>query len=121
MDKEKRKSYLKKYKQETKRVSITLTNEEYQELLKLSKKARVKPTTYLKNSYLSNKDKTYLLSGDLKAELQSLNFAIRNIANNINQIANHSNIFKAVSNPKAIKEKLQELEELILNFVTKTK
>ena len=106
MNTDKRKTYLKKYKQEIKRVSITLTNQEYQELLKLSKKAKVKPTTYLKNSYLSNKNKTYFLSEEIKKELQSLNFKIRNIANNINQIAHSSNIFKAVSNPKIIKEKL---------------
>ena len=117
MNEEKRKEYLKKHKNGTKRVSLTFTNKEFKELEKLAKSYKLNPTTFLKKVYLGTKNNDNILTADTSKELKVLTFLIRNIANNINQIAYSSNIFKFVSEPKRISENLAELERVIKKFI----
>ncbi|MEA2017116.1 MAG: hypothetical protein U9N59_01600 [Campylobacterota bacterium] len=42
---------------------------------------------------------------------------MRNIANNINQIAKNSNIFKTLLSSNKLLTKLQELEKAVIDFI----
>lgn len=65
------------------------------------------------NSY---KDETYFVPDSLKVELDQLNLLVRNIANNINQIAHSSNIFYE-ADQQAVMKNLQHLDHLIYDFI----
>lgn len=65
--------------------------------------------------------KTYLVPKDTKDELQTLIFLLRNIANNINQIAKNSNIFKTLLSTKSILSNLKDLENNVKDFINKPK
>lgn len=120
MSTEQRKEYLESYKNKIKKVSITLTNKEYLELEKLAKSYKLKPTTFFKKVYLKSINNENILTADTSKELKSLIFLIRNIANNINQIAHSSNIFKFISTSK-INKNLADLESIIKGFVNNPK
>lgn len=119
---EKRRNYNKTYKnqyQETiKRVSITLSNKEYKELEKQAKTEGVKVTTLVKNMAIAYHQKNTLIPEPIKAELQELRFLLRNVANNINQIAHYSNTIQRLVDENEFLGEIQKLEYLVTNFVT---
>jgi len=52
----------------------------------------------------------------VEVELKELRFLISNIANNVNQMARHSNRIKQVTDENEVFHKLHELEQLVTNF-----
>ena len=116
---EKRKKYLKEYQEKTKRVSITLSFSEFQLLEKESKKAGMKPTTFLKQNFLNSLENKKNISLDDKESLKEFVHVIRGIGNNINQMAKHSNIFYTVLNKKKVFKNLEELEKEVIKFTNK--
>jgi len=116
---EKRKKYIKEYQEKTKRVSITLTNSEYQLLEKESKKIGVKPTTFLKHNFLNSVENKKNISLEDKESLKEFVQVVRGIGNNINQMAKHSNIFYTVLNKKKVFKNLEELEKEVIKFTHK--
>jgi len=117
MSKKSRKEYLKEYSKRVKRVSVTLTLKEYKILEREAKKYGLKPTTFLKEAFFKCLDDEKFLSKTQEDELKNFVRAIRGIANNINQMAKHSNIFFAVLNKKRVFKNLEELEKLVMDFV----
>ena len=57
-----------------------------------------------------------LKSHRIEAELKELRFQISGIANNVNQMARHSNTVKQVTDENAVFQKLHELEQLVTDF-----
>ena len=57
-----------------------------------------------------------LKSQAVEAELRELRFLISNIANNVNQMARHSNRLKHVTDENEVFQKLHELEQLVTDF-----
>jgi hypothetical protein len=116
---EERAKYLKDYDSKRKRVALSFTYKEYEELQKFSKSYGENPTTFLQKLYFSSRDNRKILTQDTSQELKRLNLLIRNIANNINQIATKNNILASVFNVQRAKEYLKELDKVINNFVRK--
>lgn len=112
-----RKLYNKEYSQRTNRVSLTFTNAEYAELEKRAKAEGVKPTTLVKNMALAYHQQSPIIPETIKEELQELRFLIRNVANNINQIAHHSNTIQRLADENGLLLEIQKLEQVINNFV----
>ena len=95
-----------------KRVSVTLTAEEYNFLKKRAQEAGESPTTYLKNSALHNiADNRHLDQFELDA-LRSALVEVRRVGNNINQIAHHINAGFAI-NTDEVKYQMRYLEDTI--------
>ena len=88
-----RTSYQKAYRKRygSKRVNLTLSPEEYRTFLAAANKDKQKLTSYIKSLAVSALENQAHIPQSLQAELQTLRFAILNIANNVNQIAHHSN------------------------------
>jgi len=80
------KSYRQEYKTRTKRVSITLSNAEY-----VAKAEGKKVTALVKEYAFASLSGGLAIPTHLQEELKQLSLLIRNIANNVNQIARHSN------------------------------
>jgi len=57
-----------------------------------------------------------LKSRNVESELKELRFLISNIANNVNQMARHSNTVKHVADDNAVFQRLSELDQLIVDF-----
>ncbi len=94
-----RKDYLKQYRKsyQSRRVNLTLNPNEYKAFLRSARKEKSKLAPYVKKLALSAlQDQTHI-PASLQEELQTLRFAILNIANNVNQIAHHSHRIHALS------------------------
>ena len=85
------KSYRQEYKTRTKRVSITLSNAEYDALEYVAKAEGKKVTALVKEYAFASLSGGLAMPTHLQEELQQLSLLVRNIANNVNQIARHSN------------------------------
>lgn len=112
--------YLKEYRQDYKnhRMSVTLSPQEFARLNALAKKHKKKPTSFLKELAFSSLDGKAIVSDELAQELQVFNRLVRNVANNINQLARSSNAFDAHITPQDALAELQRLEFLVNEFIT---
>jgi len=112
--------YLKEYRQDYKnhRISVTLTPQEFARLNALARKQKKKPTSFLKELAFSALDGKAILSDELAQELQVFNRLIRNIANNVNQLARASNAFDAHIRPQDVLSELQRLDFLVNEFIS---
>lgn len=115
-----RKAYYKQYRKEnktrTKRVSLTLTKAEYAAFVRASKGRKITP--FVKACALSSLKQQALIPDDIQEELQTLRFAVLNIANNINQIAHHSNLVRnmAASDEHNLLSHIKQLDDLVKTY-----
>lgn len=118
-----RKQYLKDYKKsylkENKSVSVMLKNKDYNRLISQSKKQNTKPTTYAKEIILSKLNESSLVDYEVREKLDDLNFILRNVANNVNQIAKHSNRIKCLRDEHALLDHLRVAYESLERSILK--
>ena len=110
------KAYRQQYKQQAERWSITLTKSEADELRQRANKEGVKPPQLLKNMALAYHQQAPHSSASLEKELQETRFLFRNIANNINQIAYHSNTIRRLADENGLLREIQKLEQLVIDY-----
>jgi len=116
-----RKQYLKQKNQERKkthtRFELSLPNAQAKPFQKLARKEGVKPNTLILRFAQAYMDETYIVPKALKKRLDEHNFLIRNIANNINQIAHSSNIFHDAEKQNILKhlEQLNTTVQVLVN------
>jgi len=108
-----RKDYLKQYRTsyQSRRVNLTLSKDEYRAFTLSARKEQSK----LALSALHNQAH---IPTDLQEELQTLRFAILNIANNVNQIAHHSNRIKAMSenDEQSLLVYIKQLDDVVKRY-----
>jgi hypothetical protein len=113
-----RKIYNREYQERTHRIAVTLTPTEYRELTARAKAEGVKTTTLVKNMAIAYHQGQVIMPESVRDELQELRFLLRNVANNINQIAHHSNIIRRLSDENGLLLEIQKMETTIHDFVT---
>ncbi|CAC9621682.1 hypothetical protein [uncultured Gammaproteobacteria bacterium] len=115
---EKRKEYLKQYQKhyKAKRVNLTLSDKEYQEFSRMAKNTKI--ATYIKSLAVAGLESQTLIPENIEKELKTLNFAIRNIANNINQLTHYSNIIRelGIQDEHNLLQHLKQLDEVVSNY-----
>lgn len=116
---DKRKIYNQEYGQRTPRVSVTFSKSEYAEIEKRAKTEGVKPTTLVKNMALAYHQQNTIMPEPIVEELKELRFLIRNVANNINQIAHYSNTIQRLADENGLLLEIQKMEKTINDFVAK--
>lgn len=109
--------YKAEYKDRAKRVSVTLSNSEYAELEKRAKAEGVKLTTLAKNMMMAYHQQAPIIPETIQAELNDLHFLLRNVANNINQIAHYSNTIRRLADENGLLLEIQKMETTINTFV----
>lgn len=116
-----RKEYQKKYKKEYKKIAkqcnISLTIEEYNYFKNIADKQNKSVPFIVKNMALAQLGKTNLQPKKKQEDLKELIFIIRNIANNLNQIARHSNTVKTVLSENKVFSYIKDMEKNIKDFV----
>jgi hypothetical protein len=120
MSEENRKAYLKAYKTEykkhAKQVNLTLSVKEYEAFEKRANKEGVKITTLIKNMALAYYQQAPLFTPEQLHEMQEMRFIFRNVANNINQIAHHSNTIKRLADENGLLQEIKKLEDIVLAY-----
>lgn len=114
--KTKRAKYMREeYRKNHKQVNCTLTKKEFRKLKKHAEKAGYTPTEYLCLAAFAYTEKKFLSPESLETELQRTRYLILNIADNINQIAHHTNRVKNATLFDLLKARklVYDLEELI--------
>ena len=118
---EARKTYLRAYRTayraRHRRVSVSLTGEEYARIEQAAKAQKERPTTYLKTAAFAYLNKGYSPPPELVERLDTLVFLLRNVATNINQIARASNEIHAVLDRDQVFAELARLEQVLRTAV----
>jgi hypothetical protein len=112
-----KKSYWQDFVKRNKRVYGTLTKDEYRTIKGLAdaESRNVWQQIWQESCHYRNQEK--LLSQKETTKLDGLYFILRNIANNINQIAKHSNGLRRLVQKNRTLYQLERLETTIGNFV----
>lgn len=111
------KTYRKHYAEGHRRISISVSIAEYSALEHVARKEGVKVTSLVHDYAFAGLSNTLLVPKELQAELQDLRFLIRNIANNVNQAAHHSNALRHVVDENELLQEIKKLEDTIHDFV----
>jgi hypothetical protein len=114
------KQYKSEYKERMTRATLTFTKSEYEKIQEKAKSENTKPATLLKDMAMAYYHQTPLIPEVVANELQELRFLIRNVANNINQIAHHSNTIQRLADENGLLLEIKKMEDTINEFV-KTK
>ncbi len=118
----KRKQYQKLYRQDYKsqvrRVNLTLNKTEHRDFSRAAKADNKKLTPYIKELALTGLYGQAMIPKDHLEELKTLRFAIRNIANNINQLTHYSHTMRELTsdNENNILLHLKQLEDAVTQY-----
>lgn len=108
-----RQAYIREYQTRTHRVSLTLSASEYRELARRAKVEGVRVTTLVKNMALAYHQGTVIQPEAVTHELQELRALLRNIANNVNQMAHTSHIIGHMVDERGFLDEIRKLEEAV--------
>ncbi len=120
MPPEDRKSYQKQYKKEYakshRQVSLSVTNTEYRDFQALAKREKTKVSTLIRNMALAYSQQETLMPKAILEELADLKYLIRNIANNVNQMAHYSNTVHSLVEENEFVAEIQKLEKVVKDY-----
>ena len=105
------------YTETRKRVSVSLSPQEYKQLTYLAGQRKQKPTRTATDVIRAFLDEDPLLSKPLETELQEIKRLIRNVANNVNQVAHRSNYLQVMVDEHELLSQIQRLETIVTDFV----
>lgn len=108
--------YRAKHRKTRKEVSVSLPISLHREFVGFAKKQNMSLAGLMRVSTDLQIRGNTLKSRTVEKELQELRFLISNIANNVNQMARHSNRLKQVTDENEVLNKLHELEQLVTDF-----
>lgn len=119
------KEYMKKYKEEYKNkaspVTVILPNAVREEFEKLAELDNTKLSTYIRNcafAFIHQQAKPTKDIKQIMEDMRQLVFLVRNIANNINQVAHRSNTMKMLTqeDEHSILMELKRLEDAVKDY-----
>jgi len=115
----KRREYLDNYQEQRKRINLSLCLADYKKVEYLAQQMSLKPTSFVYEVVQEKLGHNPHLSPNIQKELSEVKYLIRNIANNINQVAHHSNRLKIMVYENDLLMELKKLEETIVTYVHK--
>jgi len=116
VNKDYHKKYREEYKKKVKYINVAVPISMYEELEKLSDLEQVKVSVLLRNMALAYMQQKTFVPKTIESELKEFTFLIRNVANNINQIAHHSNIIKHMVDENGLLMEIKKLEDRVMEY-----
>lgn len=116
IDKDYHKKYREEYKKKVKYINVAVPIAMYEELEKLSDIEQVPVSVLLRNMALAYMQQKTFVPKTIESELKEFTFLIRNVANNINQIAHHSNIIKHMVDENSLLMEIKKLEDRVMDY-----
>lgn len=111
------KEYRAAYKLRTRRVAITLTQEEHEAARRRAEAAGLALAAYAKEALTGTLATASVLPRETAAKLDEFVRQVRGVATNVNQMAKHSNALRAAADAGEVMLRLRYLEELVRKFV----
>lgn len=111
-------AYRTAYKERVRRVTLTLSPDEFSVVKRLAAAERLAVSAYLKKSAFAHGASVKPVHPDLLDRLDELVRQIRGIATNVNQMARHSNRLRAGVEDAEVMLKLRFLEQRIREFLS---
>lgn len=108
------KAYKKAYAKSHRQITITVDNQQYSEFAQKAKSENTKVSTLVKNMAIAYSQKEIFLPSAVEKELSELKYLIRNVANNVNQMAHHSNMLNTMVEEQDLLLELKRLEDLVV-------
>lgn len=118
-DKNYHKAYKREYAKTHKNITISVSLEQYEQFQKIAKNEDTKVTTLVRNMAVAYMQQKTLVPSELKGDLAKVGLLIRNIANNVNQIAHNSNRIKSLIDENALLFELKKLEDAVFDYTKK--
>lgn len=109
-------AYKQTYRTAMRSVTLTIPVADHRRLVKAAQGFGKKPTTLLYELAFAHFDAAVFVPPALDGELKHLKYLIRNIANNLNQIAHHTNTVKRAADAGAVFAELKRLERCIEEY-----
>lgn len=101
------------------RVSVTLTEAEYELLLRCAELDGQSPTTHLKRRAFEHMASRYAPPPDIRSKLDELVRVVRGIGNNVNQIARRSNDLKVAVEEYGVLSHLKQATDALIASVVR--
>lgn len=111
-------SYRADYKKRAKIVKVTLPLDDFSKLKAAAKAEGKKPATLAREYLLAAMDREARIPSGIQAELNAFRYLVRNISNNINQLAHHSNTIKHVADERGLFRWLKALESHVVDYTS---
>ena len=111
-----KKAYRKSYDATVKYINVSLPLTTHAAFLRKAKQHKLSVTTYFRNLALKAFHFELIASPQIEKDLHDLTLLIRNIANNINQIARHSNTVRKLISERELLRELHNLELSIKSY-----
>lgn len=99
------------------RVSVTLSATEYEQLAKRASGFDERVTTHLKRCAFAHLEARYLVPPDIDVRLDALMAIMRGIGNNLNQLARHSNEMRYFLDTEEVRLQIRRLDDEVRRFV----
>ena len=117
--KEYHQEYRKEYAKKVKYLNVSLPMKTFKEMQVLAIKEDVKVSRLLKDMAVAYMQQKTYVPKEISDELKELKLLIRNVANNVNQVAHHSNIINGLVNENDLLEELRRLENMVNDYTLK--
>lgn len=117
-DKAYMKKYKEEYKQKAKHVSVVVPLPMYEQIEKLAEIENTKVSTLIRNMAFAYMHQKTFVPKKIENELRELSLLVRSVANNVNQIAHHSNTVKYMTDREehGLLMELKRLEDMIKDY-----
>lgn len=118
-DKEYHKQYRKEYSKKVKYLNVSIPMKTYKEMQDRADSEGVKVTSLLRNMAIAYMQQTTYIPKEIEEELKQLSLLIRNVANNVNQVAHHSNVMKGMVNENDLLAEIKKLDTMVHDYTLK--
>lgn len=110
------KAYRAQYKERMKVIKVAIEPVLHRRLDRLAKREKAKMTTLVRSLLANAVTDQAFVPASVEAELKAFVRLMRNAANNLNQLAHHSNTVKRVLNEDAVFAELRRLEKHVSDY-----
>jgi len=118
-DKEYHKQYRKEYSKRVKYLNVSIPMKTYKEMQDIANKEGVKVSRLFKDMAIAYMQQKTFVPKEVEEELKQLRLLIRNVANNVNQVAHHSHIVNGMINENELLEEIKKLESIVNDYTLK--
>lgn len=108
--------YMEEFRRQHKRVELNLTLPQYRAFQKAALAEQLSVSQTIKNMAIAYEQQSYFIPLELKDKLDILHFLIRNVANNVNQIAHRSHTLQVMVDEHNLLLELKKLENMVTQF-----
>ena len=108
--------YRKQYNKQNKYVNVRLEMKDFKRLEARAKKLKKPTSVYLRELAFAQMDGGTIIPPEFEEAIKEHNRLIRNIANNLNQLAHSANIFKEVDQA-IVFQHLRDLDDKVKSYI----